>query len=219
MSLKIKFLPFTGLLFSSLSFAYCPPIEIKVSLTPKPLVVLDTFSYSAMQSQNRMGGAAVSGKQKTMGLYLAKNQVSTNIKTALSLKDGSFQACAEKAEIDITYDQTIYIASEIPKRTCTYKVAYEHELTHAHIQYEASKMALSAIKDLNKVGGNSVEAPTEALARRSLDAYAQWLSKAAEATLSGHVRPAQERLDTPASYIAETQKCGAETQTILQSLR
>lgn len=207
-------------LISNVSVAqFCPPIEIKVSLTPKPLVVLDTYSFAAMQAQSRANGSPVSSKQKTLGLYLAKNKVSTNIKTSLTLKDGSFQICAEKADVEITYDQTIYIASEIPKRSCTYKVAYEHEMTHAHIQYEASKLALSAIKDLSKIGGNSIVAKTETLARQGADAYSNWLANAAEATLRGYVRPAQQQLDTPASYAVETQRCGAETQAILQYLR
>jgi len=69
------------------------------------------------------------------GLTSISAQTATSAQTQyLVYSDGT--VCAQVVEVDLTLqtdEMTVYIASEIPRGTCTYKAVVEHELKHVEI--------------------------------------------------------------------------------------
>ncbi len=211
-----------SMFLASYSFAnptgqQCPLPSISVQLQPQPLNIqyVPQRTIVSMQSSK----IAHSHTQKPMGLYQSQStlNVQSSLRTQENPRTNQASLCVDNVRLSISYTQTIYIASEIPRNSCTHNVVMNHEYLHAQIQAQSMNNALPAIKNLSLKGGNFTYGAPLATLKENANAYQNWLLEASNVILEAYVRPAQNSIDTPENYRAETLKCGEETQQIIRN--
>jgi hypothetical protein len=122
------------------------------------------------------------------------------------------------ANLKIIWKTRVYLAAQIPPRSCTYKITSAHEQKHVAVDRAMrKKIAAWMRKALATVTRRGYSAPTQAesqaLLRKTMSAVTKKALDAFEADLAAR----QLKIDTPEEYDRLGRICGdAEVQRILR---
>jgi hypothetical protein len=176
-----------------------------------------TRSYRTLSQMK--GGARGS---VVLGLTRTESRVSIGVGGPMLLdKVSGYECVAPRITVDINYlPIIIYIGSEIPPDSCTYREVLAHELRHlrayqehlpkVEVKVRAALAARFGNKPLYAPGGQA-----RALLQREIDT--QWMPyiKAEMA----QVEAVQQRIDSPQEYARLGKVCRGEVQSLIGPAR
>lgn len=199
----------------------CPNPTFTVSVAPGPLRENFDRSQTQIEQIARENGGLHDTEAydmgKRVGLYISNSQFSAKLSLSIQGRPGmGFQACARSIDLSVSYEQSLFVASEFPQGSCSRDVSLEHERQHSRIQERATRAAAREMQTLGSYGGNRAMGESSAQAQQNLRPYQDWVLQAARVIFNNHVQPAQAALDTRAQYEREGKMCGGETQRLLR---
>jgi hypothetical protein len=179
---------------------------------------IDTSRSYRTLSQMKVGtrGSAV------LGLTRTESRVSIAVGGPMLVdKLSGYECVAPKIEVDVHYlPIIIYIGSEIPVDSCTYREVLAHELRHLKAYQEhLPKVEVKVRAALAKRFGNTPLYAPGGQARRLLqrEIDTQWMPyiKAEMA----QVELVQQRIDSPQEYARLGKVCRGEVQSLIGPVR
>jgi hypothetical protein len=123
-----------------------------------------------------------------------------------------------RARVRVVWRTMVYVASEIPPHSCTYRATLTHEQKHVAVDREMRAATASRVRSsIAAVAKSAYAAKTEAqsqeILRRKLSAA---ITKALNA-IQAELKARQLQIDTPEEYDSLERICGAaEVQRILR---
>lgn len=179
---------------------------------------IDTSRSYHTLSQMKAGGRG----SVVLGLTRTESRVSIGVGGAmLSDKVSGFECVAPHIKVDVNYLPIIvYIASEIPVDSCTYREVLAHEMRHLKAYQEHLPKVETKVRAAlaRRFGNKPLYAPggqARALLQREIDA--QWMPyiKAEMA----QVEVVQQRIDSPQEYARLGKVCRGEVQSLIAPAR
>ena len=157
-----------------------------------------------------------------LGLTRTESRVTIAVGGAmLADKVSGFECVAPRIQVDVNYlPIVVYIGSEIPADSCSYKEVLAHEMRHVRAYQEhlpkVEAMVRAALA--RRFGNRPLYAPggqARKLLQREIDA--QWMPyiKAEMA----QVELQQQRIDSPAEYARLGKVCHGEVQSLIAPAR
>jgi len=127
-------------------------------------------------------------------------------------KTGNRCFAPKKITFNLTYENTIYIASDSVQKGCRYSVTKAHEQRHVDMDLRVSRQYLPKIKQAMSRGANGIRylVYNKDTAKESVDAFLAPIQAAVDPLLEQmkrERRAKQASIDTPEMYRRDTALC------------
>lgn len=207
--------------FDKLNYSTCKETNVKINIKPFDIYLNTSYSQVFIDnlSKKYKNHEHDNNNFKTLGLYETELEIQLKNNYKILSKKDRFKTCINEIYLTIPYKQTIYIANELPKNSCTYKMVLEHEKKHAQIQIDTLTKLKPEIQKILKYQTNYFESNSkqniEFLVNRFNKDYFNNVSQ----LINQKLHSAQAEIDTPQSYRNDMSKCPQEKQFLFQLLK
>lgn len=185
----------------------CPAPVIEIRKAAIEARVDRSLSLWALAARARGLDSGPTGEGTLAGLYEPETSLGINFDTA---PISSFEHCVTRLSVTVEMRPVIFIASDIPERSCAGAAALAHEREHDQAAPMDAARALERAARANPPAPGVLVAKDEAQARqealRWVIPYAKGLSEA----MSQGLMEAAQALDDPASYQRVAAACQGE---------
>lgn len=198
-----------GLAAAEGGLAACPAPLIEIQKTAPAARVDRSLGFAALAARARGLESGPSGPGALAGLYEPETSLGINFET--QAMESGFEHCVKKLSVTVAMEPVIFIASEVPEKSCAYETALAHEMEHHRAAPDDAAQAMAGFARANPPAPGVILARDEQGARqeaaRWVIRYAQGLNEAmAQGLLKG-----AKALDGPQSYEAASRACGKES--------
>ena len=230
----ILFLIPASLLFSVPAMAMqangCPDFE-KPDVVVKQLVITPSFNDTLNLADIRKMAIeqgqkiASSSHEVPVGITAASLKLDSRYQVRISVNPSDKMACAQISEFDLNFgfdDTVVYLARELPYRSCSYQVVMEHEMKHVKMDkvFVGSyspyipEMLEKAIQEIGVIRASSPEVAE----KRISAAVTQYMADLGK-NFSQVRSTMQAKIDTEDEYARLGKSCNGELSRIISATK
>jgi hypothetical protein len=173
---------------------------------------------------SRPGRAAAPDERYTHALGLTQSALEPDFRAEwmmLARPEGGVCAALTTATVTLVWRTTVYIAKELPWRSCSYREVLAHENKHVALDATLFDQFAADIRKAVERAAKSIGIVRETSAERAGAAIRKRLQRALGAVMdefSERRNARQLAIDTPREYDRLAAACGEETRQILRNL-
>ncbi|MGE4350678.1 MAG: hypothetical protein AB7E52_00645 [Bdellovibrionales bacterium] len=185
----------------------------------------DTFNLTNIKRLAMEGGQTITSPQHEtpVGITAASLKLETRYEVNITTLPGDPMVCAQISNLHLNFgfdDTTVYIAREIPFRSCSYQTVLSHEMKHVRtdrllVENTASLLPFYLKKALNQIG--VIRASSGSTAERQLKYLIERYMQELGANLSAVRRKQQSTIDTREEYDRISSCCNGALSEIIRS--
>jgi len=194
-----------------------PSVDIAVRLQ------LDPLSYDFSRDHRELKSLAQCERPGTSGKYLglSRSSVSTRFSTRLAVRPMGEAYTGDVISMNVTLrlsGRTVYIASELPKGSCSFKETMAHEMRHVAVDEELARMfqarLRAALDDiLPSVTGVLGSTPQDI--KTTIEARLNHMLERELREMRVMRSDRQAEVDSADEYLRLEESCGGETRSLI----